>query len=286
MERILVIGGTGRLGQPVVKTLAKAGYEVRLMTRRGQVPSALQGLSVVPFQGDLRHPEHIAQALSAVQAVYIHLPEAPSAQAEFIPEVHGIQNLLSVLPKDVLILKMSEIDAAENPHLHNLSFKYRSEERIKQSGNPFIIFRPTWFMESLPLILQQGKRVFYIGRQSHPMYWIAGEDYARQVLSALRQSNTLKQHTFNVQGREAFTFTQAVQHYVQASAQGFSTGYLPLWTLRLGGWFSAEQQAHYELLRHYNQRYERFISAETWRLLGEPQLTLEQFARTWHAPIV
>lgn len=237
--------------------------------------------SVELFRADLRSPAQIAEALRDVQAVYINLPEAPDPRATFIPETHGIQNLLSVISRDVLILKMSEIDATENPRLHNLSFKYQSEERIKQSGNPFILFRPTWFMESLPLILLQGRRIFHIGHQEHPMYWIAAEDYARQVLRALAQSATLNQHTFNVQGLEAFTFAQAARQYVQSSPQALSTSYLPLWILGLGALWSKEQKTHYELIRHYNQRQESFVSAETWRLLGKPQITLEQFARTW-----
>jgi len=279
MNTILVIGGTGRIARPVVRELVGAGYAVRVMTRKP--PSANGGLpNGIEWQvGDIQDKSALRDAMRGVGAVYINLPESPNPNAPFIPEFHGVQHIIETAPKNTLLIKLSQLNARELPHYHNLTFKARAEALIQASGFPYIIFRPTWFMESLPLILTQGKSVMYAGAQPIPLYWVAGADLGRQVVSAIRQRETVSNQILNVQGLEAFTFAQATRRY--ADAMGLRVSQLPLWTLRLAGLFSPQMKADYQVLAHVNREPEPFISQKTWDSLGKPQITLDKFISDW-----
>ncbi|MBW4439298.1 MAG: NAD(P)H-binding protein [Pleurocapsa minor GSE-CHR-MK-17-07R] len=282
METILVIGGTGRLGRPVVRALLGAGYRVRLLSRGASLPPGLAHDNLTHVRGDLSQTSALAQAVEGVDAVYMSMPDTGDPKAPFIPEQHGVEAVLRLAPKQALLIKLSEIDAHETPRFHDLTLKFRAEERIRQSGHPFIIFRPTWFMDSFPLALTQQGRVFTVGRQPHPLYWIAADDFAAQVVRALKQRPLTLNKTFNIQGPEALTFSEAARRYVNALPEKLPVTRLPLWLYRLMGLFDARQRANYELMAHYNSRREQFVSAETWELLGKPTTTIEQFARQWH----
>lgn len=68
---VLVLGGTGFIGQYLVKALIKRGLGVRVVTRgvgSGQI--ALADLPVELIQGDLASPEFLDKALQGIEVVY------------------------------------------------------------------------------------------------------------------------------------------------------------------------------------------------------------------------
>lgn len=275
MKTILVIGGTGRLAQPVVKALVSSGYHVRILTR-----SPMPDTNGITWHvGSLQDRNSLMLASEGVAAVYLNLPATLHPSADFIPELHGMQNLLDVMSPQVLLLKLSEIGASDDQHFTDLRYKHLAEQMIINSGFPYIIFRPTWFMESLPLLLTRGRLIIYAGKQSSPIYWIAGQDYAMQVIAALRQASTVGNHVFTVQGPEALTFREAIRRYIHGTKDGLLSLSLPLWVLRIGGLFDIHTRFNYEVMRYYNYRQEVFEATETWALLGKPETTMDQFAR-------
>lgn len=286
MERILMIGATGKLGQPVLRALVTAGHSVRVLVRDRARAAALPVDLVERIalqQGDLADSASLKAAAHGMSAVYLNLPTSTNPRDAFIPERDGVANVLRVLPREILILKLSEIAVGEQATYHDLALKTEAEARIRSTGNPYILFRPTWFMESLPLLLTRQDRVFVFGRQRHPLYWIAARDYATQVVAALQQRDQAQNRTFAVQGPEALTFAEAAQRYVRAVGGGLGLSRMPLALLRLAGLIDAEQREIYRLMAHYTQRRESFMSADTWALLGQPTTTIEAFAAEWRS---
>ena len=279
-ERILVIGGTGRIARPVVHELVKAGHFVRILTRNPERVRSLLPEGVEWCVGDLSDKRCLADAMNGIDAIYINLPEIADPNASFIPDIHGMQNILQTAPPNTLILKLSQLDAMEMPNYHNITFKFRAEAMIQASGLPYIIFRPTWFMESLPLILTHGKSVLLVGKQPSPLYWIAGEDLGRQVVMAIAKREQVKNRIFSVQGLDPLTFDQAAHIYADIMG-GLRVMTLPLWTLALGGVVSAQSKADYQLMAYMNRQTEAFQSHDTWALLGKPTITLPKFAGMW-----
>lgn len=68
---VLVLGGTGFIGQYLVRALAARGIGVRVATRgMGSAQIALAGLPVELVQGDLANPSFIDAALENIEVVY------------------------------------------------------------------------------------------------------------------------------------------------------------------------------------------------------------------------
>jgi nucleoside-diphosphate-sugar epimerase/predicted dehydrogenase len=70
---VLVLGGTGFIGQALVKRLRQDGYGVRLLSRNPQsCPAALLKLGVEVVRGDFTQPETIDAAMNGIEYV-LHL---------------------------------------------------------------------------------------------------------------------------------------------------------------------------------------------------------------------
>ena len=67
---VLVTGGTGVVGAPVVQLLVEAGREVRGLARSDRSASLLAALGAVPVAGDIRDPESVARAVAGCEVVY------------------------------------------------------------------------------------------------------------------------------------------------------------------------------------------------------------------------
>jgi nucleoside-diphosphate-sugar epimerase len=67
--RVLVLGGTGSIGEPVVRALVRARHQVWALARSGVAADRLASLGAEPLAGDLRAPAGWLHALPAVEAV-------------------------------------------------------------------------------------------------------------------------------------------------------------------------------------------------------------------------
>jgi nucleoside-diphosphate-sugar epimerase len=67
--RVLVLGGTGSIGEPVVRALVRARHQVWALARSGVAADGLASLGAEPVAGDLRAPAGWLHALPAVEAV-------------------------------------------------------------------------------------------------------------------------------------------------------------------------------------------------------------------------
>jgi len=68
--KILVTGGTGRIGSQVIMELAKRGASVRALVRKQEASTALpKGVEV--FLGDLLDPITVRKALEGIDKLYL-----------------------------------------------------------------------------------------------------------------------------------------------------------------------------------------------------------------------
>ena len=72
-EMITVFGGSGFIGRYVVRALAKAGYRVRVATRRPHLANDLKPMGVVGqiqlIQANIRNPDSVARAVDGASGV-------------------------------------------------------------------------------------------------------------------------------------------------------------------------------------------------------------------------
>jgi nucleoside-diphosphate-sugar epimerase len=95
--KILVTGGTGRIGRHLVAALLEEGEKVRVLAREPQKAKELWGDAVEAVQGDVTDRAAVAKAAEGVDAVY-HLAALVSYDAPretlFSINVEGTRNVL------------------------------------------------------------------------------------------------------------------------------------------------------------------------------------------------
>lgn len=147
---IVVIGGTGMLGQSVSRCLKEAGFQVRIMTRDRQKARKLFDDAFEIIAGDPIDPSSLEEALHGCYGVHISLPtEVEQPVAETVAKVaakHGVERISYISGATV---------AEENRWFPVINRKFLAEKAIRGAGIPYTIFCPTWFMESLPMFVVQ-----------------------------------------------------------------------------------------------------------------------------------
>ena len=278
IKNILVIGGHGMLGKPVVGELLKAGFKVRALAREVEKVKVILPGEVEIMPGDLRDVESIRKAADGMEAVYMNL-NTKNPNADFRPELEGVLNVLEALKDrpEVVVSKIGGLlsgSISPDEVFPNAQQRIAGERTIKDSGNPYLLFHPTWFYESLPMMVQKGKYLM-IGKPG-PVYWLAAEDYGRMIVSAFNKGITNKVYT--VQGKEAISFKDAGRRFFDIYDPSVKFGKIPLVMMKVMGWLKPELSTVYHLIKVMMKYPEKQVSEETWAELGEPIITIEDYA--------
>jgi uncharacterized protein YbjT (DUF2867 family) len=137
--RILVIGGTGKVGSALVEALADKDVDVRVLSRSaGEVGRGIE-LAV----GDLTRPETLPAAFAGVDRCYLLTPLSPDEVEQGLNAVEaaraaGVERLVfqSILRAD---------EAPGVPHFAN---KVRILDRIRESGLAWTALHPSSFYQN------------------------------------------------------------------------------------------------------------------------------------------
>src|SRR5512139_119919 len=204
MKRILVIGGTGMLGEPVSHCLQEAGVLVRIMTRDVQKAQKKFDNSFELFDGNPVDLSCLEEALEGCHGVHISLPNDVEQQvAESVAKVaarHHIQRISYISGATV---------AEEHRWFEMVNRKFLAEQAIRQCGRPYTIFCPTWIMEILPKFVNQGRAAVF-GQQPYPYHWVAASDIARMVTVAYQLEGAANKR-FILLGPEAICMQEALR---------------------------------------------------------------------------
>jgi uncharacterized protein YbjT (DUF2867 family) len=85
MNRILVIGATGRVGRQVLSQLPATGVRVRALLRNSQSTGLPPNLDVV--RGDLTRPETLAECLHGIDSVFLVWTAPPATVAPVLERI-------------------------------------------------------------------------------------------------------------------------------------------------------------------------------------------------------
>ena len=147
-KTILVTGATGKQGGAVFRHLLNAKFPVRVLTRNPGKPEAraLVGHGVDVIEGDLNDTASIAKALDDVDGVYSVQDWTGGAEAE----IRQGSNLIDAANRAGIshFVYSSVGSADQNTGIPHFDSKARIEEPLRNSGLPYTIFRPVFFMEN------------------------------------------------------------------------------------------------------------------------------------------
>lgn len=275
---ILVIGGAGRLGEPVARRLRADGYSVRVFTRTPDKARAKFGAEYEIAVGDVEDRLSLDTALKGCQGVHINLEGGLDPDLER----RGVENIAQAAAKAGL-QRISYISGAtvreENRWFVGTRAKFSAEAAIRASGVPYSIFKATFFMESLPSYVR-GKRASIIGNQPHSWRWVAAADYAQMVSNAYAAAAAANKD-FYIYGPHAYTLREALQKYCAIARPEAIIGNLPLWAASMIARLTRQREleAILPFFRYTEKVREEGDPKEANTLLGAPTTTLEQWCR-------
>ncbi len=285
IKKVGIIGATGMLGKPVVNALLATGFDVYAMVRNIIQARIELPIGVQLIVGDMGNPIDIENFLNNVEAVHLNLSiKHEEWQGEFHTEEQGLKLFLEIA-KRKNIKRISYLSSLVMNYQGVNEFdwwvfniKLNAVKQIKNSGIPYTIFYASSFMENFLNVQKQGSKVLLAGTSHFKMYYISGEDYGRQVANSykiLREEN----RDYPVQGLNAFTADEAARVFVRFyKKEKLKIQRIPLFLLRFLGKFSPKFFYASKITEALNNYSEKFQSELTWKELGKPILTLEEYA--------
>lgn len=203
MNKVLVLGASGHVGQPLVAELLAKGEQVKAASRSGQAFGAAEG---VVF--DFADPTTFDAAFDGVDCAYVMLPGGyveSKALLEPVIQAAAERNV------KVVFQSVLGVDADD-------SIPYRQVEiALENSGVPYVILRPNWFADNFHTYWKAGidQGVIGVPAGEGKSSFIDVRDIASSAAAALT-TNRFDNQAFNLTGPEALSYAQAAQKISEA----------------------------------------------------------------------
>ena len=284
-KKIAFIGVTGMLGKPVAKALHDAGFLITALVRdiesaRRKVPPAIH---LIP--GDLKNEGDLKRLFVGKDALYLNLSVKQTEKpGDWHTEMEGIKLLLPLAKaagiKRVVYLSslVQNYQGTDGFSWWAFDVKLAAVKMIKEFGLPYTIFYPSTFMETIKAQYKMGRILVLSGESKHKQHFIAAQDYAKQVVKSLHiLKNENKEYI--VQGSEGYTSDEAVAVF----KKNYCGGWLFILKaapelIKFYGSMMQKMDYGYHIIQALNNYPEKFEAENTWKELGKPTITLQEFA--------
>jgi uncharacterized protein YbjT (DUF2867 family) len=234
---ILVAGGTGTLGTPLVRMLAAHGETVRVLTRNEHHADSLRDTGVDVVIGDVRSAAALAVHGCTAVISAIHGFTGPRSADPASIDRDGNRTLIRAALDahvDHMIL-VSAYGAAPNHPMSLHRMKYAAEESLIASGLSWTIVRPVPFMETwidvIGARLADKGKALVPGPGDNPVNMVSVRDVATLIDRTIRD-NTNRGRRLDVIGPESPTLRHIAEQLVAANPTPSRIVHIPLAVLR------------------------------------------------------
>ena len=220
---ILVTGGTGFVGQALVRSLSEAGYPVRLLIRpSSKSPQLPKGVALEVAVTSLNDPRGLRAAMVGVDTIF-HLAgvERRGAYANLLAvDIQGTRQIVRAAAESGVdrLVYVSHLGADRASAYPVLKAKAIAEDFVRRSGVDFTIMRAAivfgprdGFTTGLARLLYGLPFVFFIPGKGDTLLqplWV--EDLATCLTWAL-EDDSLRNQMVEIGGPEYFTFNQILE---------------------------------------------------------------------------
>ena len=285
IKNIAFIGATGNLAPFAYNELLKKGMNIRALVRNPEkvksIPNFPKAIKVV--KADLNNLDSLLKGFEGMDAVYLNL-STTNADAAFQPEIDGIKNVISAAKKTgiVRIFHVSAVtvkypEFAKGKDLFVNKIRKQGYKLLNESGIPATFFHCSWIMDVLEYAMHKGNKLQGFKPVRKPFYWLAGKDLGEMIANAVANSNYSENKDYIMQGKEPLLFKEAMDRYAQTFTPNLKVELAPAWMLRAIGWFKKDVKAFAQVADFFADYHEEFRAEQTWKELGEPGRTIENF---------
>ncbi len=230
--KVFVTGGTGFIGQEVLKQLFAAGHEVRALVRAGSENKLPIHPGLDLRRGDAVDPASLAGALAGCDAT-IHLVgiirEIPAKGITFEKlHVETTRNLLEAAQSQGVrrYLQMSANGTREDATTPYHQSKWQAEKLVRASQLDWTIFRPSLtfgakgeFVHMLADLVRKLPVVPVFGDGQYRMSPVTVEDVAASFVAALAQPESIGQ-TYCCCGPASLSYDELLDAFGAALGKG------------------------------------------------------------------
>jgi uncharacterized protein YbjT (DUF2867 family) len=266
------------LGTPVAQHLVSQTLAVRALVRNGEAARQLLDESVEIVEGSAVVLRDLERVISGCQAVHVNLTQ----QAELVAMQHVVH-----LAAERGLERVSYVSATtaceENRWFHVVDVKMRTEGVLRRSGVPYVIFCPTWVMETLQNFIHGNRGVVIIGRNPPKLHFFAAADFGRMVAASYTDDRTIGKRLF-IHGPEGVRLPDALQRFYAACHPQLNVMRIKLWQARLVAWLTRRKGLTYvtNLIDYFDRVGESGDAVEANALLGAPATTFAEWFATPH----
>lgn len=217
MAKVLVYGGTGSQARPTVLRLIERGHQPYVITRDASKESALKGLGVSLYEGNMAEREKLFDFTNGMDAVAFLIPA-------FLGE-----------GDDAIAFGKNAIDAAKKAGVRKFVWnasgpilrgdgqadaKTTILKLLEQSDLDYVVFEPTTYMENwlgpwTAPFLKNEDVLTYPVLDHVKMGWLASDDVGSLVVAAVESTKVLRR-CFDISGIEAPIGDELAQIYGSA----------------------------------------------------------------------
>jgi NADH dehydrogenase len=214
--KVLITGGTGFVGPHVVRAVADAGHDLKLLVRDSTRSRELPGQPVV---GEMTSTVSLQHAVEGVEVV-VHLVairQGPQEEFKRVME-QGTRDLVTAakdagVKRFILMSALGTSEETQNlvPYYHG---KWEMEQAVKGSGLEHVIFRPSFVFGRQGGILPTFRKLAKLtpvtpiigsGEQKIQPIWV--DDVAAYFAAALSKAEAANK-TFELGGPNAVSWNE------------------------------------------------------------------------------
>lgn len=278
--KILVLGGTGNVGNPLIRTLLTDGVAVRVGGKRDSLRKLPRDGNVEPVEFDYNNVATYPFALTSIQRLFLLTPVLPTI-VELTAKVMAEAKKVGVQR----VVKVSALGTGASAKTTFGRWHYQSEEEVTKVGIPHIYLRPNGFMQNFANFSGHTIRTenaFYAPLGEGKVSYIDCRDVAAAAAVVLTSNKPLKE-VYTLTGPKAISGHEAAEiltkelgrpiKYVPITAQVASETMLKMGTPE---WFV---RALLDLYASYRQGEGEAISTSVQDLTGRAPYTFEQYVR-------
>ena len=282
-RRILVLGATGKLGEPVARKLLEDGFKVRVFSRNINSAKKQLGEDFEYIQGDVRNLSSIESAVKDCWGIHFSLRGGFTQKEYEQVEYGGLINTINAAHNNG-IKRFAYLSIAVNLENARWFFmadvKFKSEKAIINSGLPYTIFSATSFIENFPQMIRNGKALT-IGKNPHQWHFISADDFAGMVSNSFK-TNEAANKKFYILGPEAVTIKQGLKKYLTiAHPEIKKISTIPIRLIYFIGMITFNRELKFlaRLMIFFEREREAGDPGEANRILGTPHTTIEEWAK-------
>lgn len=277
-KKILVTGATGNIAGLVIPQLLENGVEIRAYVRDPQKAESLKNSGVELVQGDYANQNALNKAADGVDAILAITPPNPDA-------VQQGDNIIAAAKSSgtPFVLRISALKAAADAPTDNGKLHFAADEALINSGLPYAILRPHFFMQNVFMAVPtiKGEGNIYMGMGEGKLGMIDVRDIADCATSILLNHESHVGHTYNPTGPDSITFKEAAKtigeglgkevNYVAIAPEAVRQPILDM------GWGEWGGQVMVDYSQAYSDGWGDFTTGDVKSITGKEPRSFKQF---------